>query len=193
MNDIEFLARQAAIQAGGPGAVGELIERTEESEPGVVTYTFDSKLKGYVGWRWSVSLFFEGEQVSISEVNLVAGEQSILAPQWVPWSERLADYKALQAALEQQAAEEAAEAAEAEALAAAEASDGNEPIEADEDVEEDPDEDEDDGFDEVEEIEESATDSSGVPVSDNSEDDSEDAGGNEVGFFRIFRRGKKRK
>lgn len=189
MNDIEYLARQAAIQAGGPGAVGELIERIEESEPGVVTYTFDSKLKGYVGWRWSVSLFFEGEQVSISEVNLVAGEQSILAPQWVPWSERLADYKALQAALEQQAAEEAAEAAEAEALAAAEASEGNEPIEAGEDVEED----EDDGFDEVEEIEESAADSSGVPVSENAEDDSEDAGGNEVGFFRIFRRGKKRK
>lgn len=192
MNDIEFLARQAAIQAGGPGAVGELIERIEESEPGVITYTFDSKLKGYVGWRWSVSLFFEGEQVSISEVNLVAGDQSILAPQWVPWSERLADYKALQAALEQQAAEEAAEAAEAEALAAAETREGNEPIEPDADVEDD----EDDGFEEVEEIEEieeSAADSSGVPVSENSEDDSEDAGGNQVGFFRIFRRGKKRK
>jgi hypothetical protein len=185
MNDIEFLAYQAAIQAGGPGAVGDLIERIEESEPGVVTYTFESKLKGYVGWRWSVSLFFEGEQVSISEVNLIAGERSILAPQWVPWSERLADYKALQAALEQQAAEEAAEA---EALAAA-ANEGEDLAEADEENEED----EDDGFDEVEELDESATDASGMPVTEDSENDADDTRGNEVGFFRIFRRGKKRK
>ncbi|MFM6980527.1 MAG: DUF3027 domain-containing protein [Micrococcales bacterium] len=182
MSEIEFLARQAAIQASNPGAVGNLIERIEEAEPGVVTYKFDSKLKGYVGWHWSVSLFFENDQVSISEVNLVAGENSILAPQWVPWSERLADYKALQAALEEQAAEEAAAAA-AEQQAAAEA----EVVSEEQTVEED-------DFEEVEEIEEtSATGPSGLPESEQAEDDSEDTGGNEVSFFRIFRRGKKRK
>jgi hypothetical protein len=45
---------------------------------------------------------------------LLPGEESILAPAWVPWSERLADWKALQVELEAQAALEAAEAAEAE-------------------------------------------------------------------------------
>lgn len=179
MNDIEFLAKQAAIQASSPNAVGDLVDRIEEAEPGVVTYKFESKLKGYVGWRWAVSLFFENQQVSISEVNLVAGEDSILAPKWVPWSERLADYKALQAALEQQARDE-----EAEAQAAAEAIESDEPQ-----LEED----EDDGFDEVEEIEESEPSSSGVPVAQDSEDNADDAGGNQVSFFRIFRRGKKRK
>lgn len=186
MSEFEFLARQAAIQASSPVAVGDLIERVEEADPGVVTYKFESKLKGYVGWRWAVSLFFENELVSISEVNLVAGEESILAPKWVPWSERLADYKALQAALEQQAAEEAAEAAEAEAAAAAAIAAG-EVVEAEAEVEEE------DDFDEVEELEESATGAPGVPESEATENDADDAGGNEVSFFRIFRRGKKRK
>jgi hypothetical protein len=54
-------------------------------------------------------------------------------------------------------------------------------------------EDEDDGFDEVEELDESATDASGMPVTEDSENDADDTRGNEVGFFRIFRRGKKRK
>jgi hypothetical protein len=40
------------------------------------------------------------------------GEESLIAPNWVPWAERLADYKALQAELEAQAAAEAAEAEE---------------------------------------------------------------------------------
>lgn len=180
MSEIEFLARQAAIQASNPAAVGNLIERIEEAEPGVVTYRFESRLKGYVGWRWAVSLYFENDQVSISEVNLVAGENSILAPKWVPWSERLADYKALQAALEQQAAEEADEAA-SQALAE-QAADGEETDVHDEDIEDD--------FEEVDEVEELATDASGMPVTEDAENDANEAGRNS--FFRIFRRGKKR-
>ena len=41
---------------------------------------------------------------------LLPGENSLVAPDWVPWSERLADYKALQAELEAQAALDAEEA-----------------------------------------------------------------------------------
>ena len=196
MNDFEFLAQQAAIQSSSPAAVGNLIDRVEESEPGVVTYRFECKLKGYIGWHWAVSLFFEGEQVSISEVNLMAGEKSVLAPKWVPWSERLADYKELQAALELQAAEEAAEAAEA--AAAAELASTAEDDADDED-------DEDDDFDEVEEVDEadessaneavgnSDASSSGVPVTEDSQEDADQTSSDEVSFFRIFRRSKKRK
>ena len=42
------------------------------------------------------------------------GPDSLVAPDWVPWSERLADYKALQAELEAQAALDAAEAEDAD-------------------------------------------------------------------------------
>jgi len=66
-------------------------------------------MKGYVGWTWSVSLFANEEDTSVSEVNLMPGEDSLIAPNWVPWSERLADYKALQVELEAQAALEAEE------------------------------------------------------------------------------------
>jgi hypothetical protein len=108
-------AYNAAVEAASRNAVGFFIESIAEDE-GVVTYLFESKLKGYIGWRWSVSIFQgEGEVApTVSEVLLVPGPDSLVAPDWVPWSERLADYKALQAELEAQAALDAEEAEGAE-------------------------------------------------------------------------------
>lgn len=109
-SDNKTLAYNAAVEASSRNAVGFFIESIEEDE-GVVTYFFEGKLKGYVGWRWSVSIF-QGEEnapATISEVLLVPGPESLVAPDWVPWSERLADYKALQAELEAQAALDAEE------------------------------------------------------------------------------------
>lgn len=113
--DNKTFAYNAAVEASSRNAVGFFIESIEEDE-GVVTYLFEGKLKGYVGWRWSVSIFQADEKsaATISEVLLVPGPDSLIAPDWVPWSERLADYKALQAELEAQAALEAEEAEDAE-------------------------------------------------------------------------------
>jgi hypothetical protein len=109
--DNKTSAYNAAVEASSRNAVGFFIESIEEDES-VVTYLFEGKLKGYVGWRWSVSVFQEDEKspATISEVLLVPGHESLVAPDWVPWSERLADYKALQAELEAQAALDAEEA-----------------------------------------------------------------------------------
>ena len=114
-NDNKTFAYNAAVEAASRNAVGFFIDSVEEDE-GVVTYLFEGKLKGYAGWRWSVSVFQgDGDAApTISEVLLVPGPDSLVAPDWVPWSERLADYKALQAELEAQAALEAEEAEEAE-------------------------------------------------------------------------------
>jgi hypothetical protein len=109
--DHKTFAYNAAVEAASRNAVGFFIESLEEDE-GVVTYLFEGKLKGYQGWRWSVSIF-QGEgdvPPTVSEVLLVPGSESLVAPDWVPWSERLADYKALQAELEAQAALDAEEA-----------------------------------------------------------------------------------
>jgi hypothetical protein len=184
MPNLETLARGAAVEASAETSVGALLERINEAEENVVTFRFESKLKGYVGWSWSVSLFEDGDDVTISEVNLVAGEKSILAPQWVPWAERLADYKALQAALEAQAAEEAAEAAAAEAALQGDA-------EVELEVEEETDEPE-DNFEELEEIEEDLATAT-VPEADATENNANEASSDEPGFFRLFRRNKKRK
>jgi hypothetical protein len=111
--DHQVTAKAAAIEAAPAGGVGEFIEAVSEGE-GVTTYLFAAKLKGYVGWRWSVTLF-EGDakaEPTISELVLLPGAESLVAPDWVPWSERLADYKALQAELEAQAFLDAAEADE---------------------------------------------------------------------------------
>jgi hypothetical protein len=109
---LENRAREAAVEFANSQSVGDLLTVIDEGD-NVSTYLFESKLRGYVGWSISVTLFSDGDETSISEVNLMPGEKSLLAPNWVPWSERLADYKALQAELEAQAAAEAEENAEA--------------------------------------------------------------------------------
>jgi hypothetical protein len=101
-------ARLAAVEAAPKNGVGDFLTQIEE-EDNVYTFLFAAKMKGYVGWNWSVSLFANEEDTTVSEVNLMPGEDSLIAPNWVPWSERLADYKALQAELEAQAALEAEE------------------------------------------------------------------------------------
>lgn len=101
----EALARKAAVEVAGSVAVGNFLEEVDEGK-GLATYLFESRQKGYVGWRWSVTIFQQTAKSTptVSEVLMVPGPEAILAPAWVPWSERLADYKALQAELEAQAA-----------------------------------------------------------------------------------------
>ncbi len=118
LKDLSEFAGEAARLTGGRRAVGNYI-RTDEEEPGLRSYIFESTLRGYVGWYWSVTIYQPaGEEPTISEVVMMPGEGALVAPKWVPWSERLADYKALQIELEAQAAalaaEEAALAAESE-------------------------------------------------------------------------------
>ena len=68
------------------------------------SYLFKCELKGYLDWHWSVTLYQPAGLVpTLSEFVLLPGETSLVAPDWIPWSERLADYKALQAELEAQA------------------------------------------------------------------------------------------
>lgn len=187
MSNLLELARTAAGQVQGDSNVGDFIESLPEPEPGTETYFFASKLKGYPDWRWAVTLFTDAEsgQTTVSEVNLLPGDTSLQAPQWVPWSERLADYKALQAALEEQAKVDAEEAA-----AAAEAADATGDTDSSET-------DEDDDILDVEEEDEDS-DSSASTLGDESEDsesDADDAGGEPKSFFRykFLRRHKKRK
>lgn len=97
-------ARTSLIEATSKSKVGNFIEVLEDGED-VATYLFENNQKGYVGWRWSVTIFQADtkEPATVSEILLMPGPDSLIAPDWVPWSERLADYKALQIELEKQA------------------------------------------------------------------------------------------
>ncbi len=143
---LQETAFAAAVEAAPRNGVGSIIDAIAEGE-GVTTFLFEAKLKGYVGWHWSITVFQSGDSgaATVSEVLLMPGPDSLVAPDWVPWSERLADYKALQIELEAQAALEAAEAEDSDEADDAddvdndvEADDVDNDAEASEVIEEDP-------------------------------------------------------
>lgn len=93
------LARAALLEITPASTVGEPAGSITEAD-GVITIYFDTTLRGYVGWKWTVSISHgEGSSVSVLETELTPAEGALLAPDWVPWSERLADYKEAQAEL----------------------------------------------------------------------------------------------
>lgn len=57
----------------------------------VVTHFFECKKPGYRGWRWAVTVAraSRAKNVTLDETVLLPGSDAILAPEWVPWSERL--------------------------------------------------------------------------------------------------------
>jgi hypothetical protein len=95
----EVVARAALAEISPAGTVGDLLESTAQ-EDGTSTLRFVSTLSGYPGWHWSVSIAeVPGETPTVMEAELMPGEGALLAPDWVPWAERLEDYRAAQAAL----------------------------------------------------------------------------------------------
>ncbi|MFE7844233.1 DUF3027 domain-containing protein [Microbacterium sp. NPDC057407] len=67
---------------------------------GVVSLRFHNRLAGYPGWFWTVSLArVDGSEPTVLEVELLPGDDALLAPEWVPWAVRLAEYQAAQTAL----------------------------------------------------------------------------------------------
>lgn len=86
----------------------------EVHEERVVTLFFMCEVAGYPGWRWAATLarVDDESEVNVLEVELLPGEGAVVAPEWVPWSERLAQFRATQA---KQAADEAAAAKNAAA------------------------------------------------------------------------------
>ncbi|MCT1396478.1 DUF3027 domain-containing protein [Microbacterium sp. p3-SID338] len=74
-------------------------------EDGSVSLRFENRLPGYPGWYWTVTVArVDGEEPTVLEVELLPGDGALLAPEWVPWAERLAEYRAHQAELAEAAA-----------------------------------------------------------------------------------------
>jgi hypothetical protein len=83
------LARRVAREAAG-AKVGAHLGAEQEAEF-VVTHAFATNDPAYVGWRWVVTLTrADGTDVAtVDDVVLLPGEGALLAPEWVPWSERI--------------------------------------------------------------------------------------------------------
>lgn len=99
------LALAALAEITPENTIGEPADYAVENG-GVVSLRFRSLLLGYPGWFWTVSLTrVEGEEPTVLEAGLLPGDGALLAPEWVPWSQRLEEYKAHQAEI--RASEEA--------------------------------------------------------------------------------------
>jgi Protein of unknown function (DUF3027) len=88
----QALADKAAKETAPANGVGKFLGTTSEDKA-TTSYRFESKLTGYVGWEWNVVIFQakKSDAATVSEVVLLPGKESIVAPTWVPWSERRAE------------------------------------------------------------------------------------------------------
>jgi hypothetical protein len=88
--DAAALARSAAIEdAKNQDYVGELLS-IDSDEDHLASYLFSASLPGYVGWRWAVTIAkVDGGSPTICDVVLLPGPDSILAPEWIPYSNRI--------------------------------------------------------------------------------------------------------
>jgi hypothetical protein len=85
------MAKQAVIEdAGKREYVGEFYS-IDSDEERIATYLFEAKLPGYDGWRWAVTVAKVDEQSAptICDVVLLPGTKALLAPNWIPYSQRI--------------------------------------------------------------------------------------------------------
>lgn len=163
------LAEITPASTVGPAA-GYLAE-----EDGSVSLRFENRLAGYPGWYWTVTVArVEDEEPTVLEVELLPGDGALLAPEWVPWAERLAEYRAHQVEL----AEAAAAAGDDVVTDDGELEDDEDGVLDDDDLDDDDDDVEVDilhagdldGVD-IDELDEGPVDESVVSEEDESEDD----------------------
>jgi Protein of unknown function (DUF3027) len=84
------LARAAVTEVVGTDGVGEHVEAHAEGER-MVTHLFTCQDPAYSGWRWAVTVVRapRAKAVTVSETVLLPGPAALLAPDWVPWQDRL--------------------------------------------------------------------------------------------------------
>jgi len=84
------LAREAAVAAVGAASVGDHLGMLAEAER-VVTHQFECADPAYAGWQWAVTVGRapRSKLVTVNETVLLPGPGALLAPDWVPWHDRL--------------------------------------------------------------------------------------------------------
>jgi hypothetical protein len=84
------LAFSAAQKVAGPTLVGEHAGVEADAER-IVTHYFACTDRAYTDWRWAVTVVRvpSSKTVTVDEVVLLPGPTALLAPPWVPWSDRM--------------------------------------------------------------------------------------------------------
>jgi hypothetical protein len=88
--DAAEAALVAVTEFSGAEAVGDYLGVAYE-DPTAATHRFLANLRGYQGWQWEVVVAAHpaADHATISEVVLVPGPTALLAPEWLPWDQRV--------------------------------------------------------------------------------------------------------
>ena len=111
------VALQGVQEIAPAHAIG-LVHHVRAEEERLSTHLFECTLPGYRGWFWFATLSRapRSRVATICEVGLLPGDDALIAPDWVPWADRVRPED-----LEENAAQENAESAEtAESVESAE-------------------------------------------------------------------------
>ncbi|MCC9206319.1 DUF3027 domain-containing protein [Arthrobacter sp. zg-Y769] len=100
-------ARAGLLEVVSEVEVGNYVGAVADAER-LVTHRFASLRPGYRGWYWyaTVARMPRSKKVTVSEVGLLPSDEALLAPEWLPWSDRLRP-EDIAAEQEQQAREQA--------------------------------------------------------------------------------------
>lgn len=115
------VALQGVQEIAPAHAIG-LVHHVRAEEERLSTHLFECTLPGYRGWFWFATLSRapRSRVATICEVGLLPGDDALIAPDWVPWADRVRPED-----LEENAAQENVESD----AAAEESAESGEPVE----------------------------------------------------------------
>ncbi len=121
------VALQGVQEIAPAHAIG-LVHHVRAEEERLSTHLFECTLPGYRGWFWFATLSRapRSRVATICEVGLLPGDDALIAPDWVPWADRVRPED-----LQENAVEENADSAEdTEAVESAESGESGESVES---------------------------------------------------------------
>lgn len=86
------MAREAALaEAEYATQVGDFVSVEYDDENRIATYLFVADIAGYLGWRWAITIakVDEDTAATICDVVVLPGPDSLIAPDHVPYRERI--------------------------------------------------------------------------------------------------------
>ena len=110
------VALQGVQEIAPAHAIG-LVHHVRAEEERLSTHLFECTLPGYRGWFWFATLSRapRSRVATICEVGLLPGDDALIAPDWVPWADRVRPEDLQENAVEENA--DSAESAENESAA----------------------------------------------------------------------------
>ena len=122
------VALQGVQEIAPAHAIG-LVHHVRAEEERLSTHLFECTLPGYRGWFWFATLSRapRSRVATICEVGLLPGDDALIAPDWVPWADRVRPEDLEENAAQENTAQENAESAEA--TEAEESAESGEPAE----------------------------------------------------------------